>query len=147
MIILDLATEIEPVWKRTNAFSGKPWIWNMLNNFGANTNLFGRMDVAAQAPAEALHDAQSGKMKGIGLTMEGIEQNPVLYELLTDNTWRNQPINVDTWLPQYVLNRYGKKNAQAIKAWDILRKTVYSVSADKYIRDGAESIIQGRPTL
>jgi alpha-N-acetylglucosaminidase len=147
MIILDLATEIEPVWKRTSAFYGKPWIWNMLNNFGANTNLFGRMDVVATASADAYHDPQSGNMKGIGLTMEGIEQNPVLYELLTDNTWRNQPINVDTWLPAYVQNRYGRKNKQALKAWDILRKTVYSVPADRYIRDGAESIIQGRPTL
>jgi alpha-N-acetylglucosaminidase len=146
MIILDLAAEIEPVWKRTGAFYGKPWIWNMLNNFGANTNLFGRMDVAAHAPAEAYHAPTSGSMKGIGLTMEGIEQNPVLYELLTDNTWRNQPINVDTWLPQYILNRYGKKNAQALKTWDILRKTVYSVPVDRYVRDGAESIIQGRPT-
>ncbi|QKJ30590.1 alpha-N-acetylglucosaminidase [Mucilaginibacter mali] len=147
MIILDLATEIEPVWKRTSAFYGKPWIWNMLNNFGANTNLFGRMDAVAAEPSAALHHPQSGQMKGIGLTMEGIEQNPVLYELLTDNTWRNEPINVDTWLPQYVLNRYGKKNAQALKAWEILHRTVYSVPKDKYIRDGAESIIQGRPTL
>ncbi|EHQ25856.1 alpha-N-acetylglucosaminidase [Mucilaginibacter paludis] len=146
MIILDLATEIEPVWKRTEAFYGKPWIWNMLNNFGANTNLFGRMDSAAKGPAEAYHDPKSGQMKGIGLTMEGIEQNPVLYDLLTDNTWRNQPINVDEWLPKYVLNRYGKPNAQAQKAWNILRKTVYSVLADRYIRDGAESIIQARPT-
>lgn len=146
MIILDLAAEIEPVWKRTSAFYGKPWIWNILNNFGANTNLFGRMDGAAHGPAEALNDANSGKMKGIGLTMEGIEQNPVLYELLTDNTWRNHPINVDEWLPKYLLNRYGKKNAHATKAWNILRKTVYNVPADKYIRDGAESIIQARPT-
>jgi alpha-N-acetylglucosaminidase len=146
MIILDLATEIEPVWKRTEAFYGKPWIWNMLNNFGANTNLFGRMDAAARAPAEALDDPKSGKLKGIGLAMEGIEQNPVLYELLTDNTWNNQPINLDEWLPKYLLNRYGRNNTQALKAWEILRKTVYSVPADRYLRDGAESIIQARPT-
>lgn len=67
MILLDLATEIEPVWKRTSGFYGKPWIWNMLHNFGGNTNLFGRMDVIATAPAQALNDPQSGKMKGIGL--------------------------------------------------------------------------------
>ena len=146
MILLDLATEIEPVWKRTNAFYGKPWIWNMLHNFGGNTNLFGRMDVVAQAPSEALKDPKSGKMKGIGLTMEGIEQNPVLYELMMDNTWRTTPINLDEWLPKFVQNRYGKKNEQALKAWNILRKTVYTVPADKYIRDGAESIIQARPT-
>lgn len=146
MLILDLATEIEPVWKRTNAFYGKPWIWNMLNNFGANTNLFGRMDDVAIEPSKALRDPNSGRMKGIGLTMEGIEQNPVLYELLTDNTWRNTPIDVKSWLSRYVHNRYGKTNANAIKAWQILRQTVYSVPKEHYVRDGAESIIQARPT-
>ncbi|MDE3144959.1 MAG: alpha-N-acetylglucosaminidase [Bacteroidota bacterium] len=147
MILLDLATEIEPVWKRTEAFYGKPWIWNMLNNFGANTNLFGRMETVATAPAQALHDNKNGKLKGIGLTMEGIEQNPVMYELMMDNVWRNDSIDLNEWLPKYVRNRYGVKNKNAEDAWDILKKTVYTVPADKYKRDGAESIIQARPTF
>lgn len=147
MIILDLFTEFEPVWKRTNAFYGKPWIWNMLNNFGGNTNLFGRMEVVATEPSNALHDAKSGNMKGIGLTMEGIEQNPALYELMMANTWRNEPVDLTVWLQEYVRNRYGVMNEDALKAWDVLRRTVYTVPEDKFIRDGAESILQGRPTL
>lgn len=144
MIILDLATEIEPVWKRTEAFYGKPWIWNMLHNFGGNISLFGRMDGVANGPAAALKDSTAGKMRGIGLTMEGIEQNPVLYELMTDHTWRDEPIDLDVWLPEYIQDRYGKKNEHALKAWDVLHKTVYN---GKDIRDGAESILVARPTL
>ena len=147
MILLDLATEIEPVWKRTEGFYGKPWIWNMLHNFGGNTNLFGRMDVVATAPAEALKNPKSGKMSGVGLSMEGIEQNPVLYELMMENVWQDKPIDLNTWLPKFVLNRYGNKNEHALKGWEILRKTVYNVPANKYVRDGAESIIQARPTF
>ncbi len=151
MIILDLATEIEPVWKRTDAFYGKPWIWNMLHNFGGNTNMFGRMETVATEPAKASHDAKSGNMKGIGLTMEGIEQNPVMYELMMAHTWRDDAINLDEWLPRFVRNRYGDTNidalGDALKAWDILRKTVYTVQPDKYKRDGSESIIQARPTF
>ena len=79
--------------------------------------------------------------------MEAIEQNPVLYELMMHNTWTNEAINLDKWLPQYVRNRYGRAEKEALKAWNILRKTVYTVPPDKYIRDGAESIIQGRPTF
>lgn len=144
MIMLDLATEIEPVWKRTDAFYGKPWIWNMLHNFGGNNSLFGRMEGVAAGPASALADSAAGNLKGIGLTMEAIEQNPVLYELLTDHTWRNEPINLDDWLPHYVRNRYGNMDKHAIEAWRILRKTAYN---GKDIRDGAESIIVARPTL
>jgi alpha-N-acetylglucosaminidase len=147
MILLDLATEIEPVWKRTEAFYGKPWIWNMLHNFGGNTNLFGRMETVATEPANALNDTKSGNLVGIGLTMEGIEQNPVMYELMTSHTWQSDPVNLNVWLPQFVFNRYGVKSTHALRAWDVLRKTVYTVPSDKYIRDGAESIIQARPTL
>lgn len=145
MIVLDLAAEIEPIWKRTNAFYGKPWIWNMLHNFGGNIVMFGRMNKVAEEPAKALKDPASKKMVGIGLTMEAIEQNPVLYELMTANTWRDEPINPDEWIKQYQLDRYGKLNAHAEAAWNILRKTVYS--GGTIIRDGSESIITGRPTL
>jgi alpha-N-acetylglucosaminidase len=143
MIILDLATEIEPVWKRTNSFYGKPWIWNMLHNFGGNEVMFGRMDGVASGPAEAFNDKSSGKLSGIGLTMESIEQNPVLYELMTDNTWRNTPIPVNDWLKGYIRNRYGNENPQLLQAWQTLRQTVYN---GKDLRDGSESIITGRPT-
>jgi len=145
MIILDLAAEIEPVWKRTGAFYGKPWIWNMLHNFGGNIVLFGRMDEVANAPATALKDPKSKQMMGIGLTMEAIEQNPVLYELMTGNTWQDTPINVDDWLKQYQLNRYGHVNKYTQQTWNVLHNTVYS--GGKIIRDGSESIITGRPTL
>lgn len=144
MIILDLFAEVEPVWKRTEAFYGKPWIWNMLNNFGGNNNLYGHIEDVAVEPAAVLNDPKSGNMQGIGLTMEAIEQNPVLYELMMQNTWNNKPIDLDKWLKTYILNRYGNVNSHTIEAWQILKTTVYN---GKVINDGAESIITGRPTF
>lgn len=144
MIILDLASEIEPVWKRTEAFYGKQWVWNMLHNFGGNISLFGRIETIAEQPSLAWNDPRSGHMKGIGLTMEGIEQNPVLYELMMDNTWTDQPIALRPWLEKYNRVRYGSSNPDLIRAWDILVQTVYN---GQTIRDGAESIIAARPTL
>jgi alpha-N-acetylglucosaminidase len=144
MLLLDLAAEIEPVWRRTEAFYGKPWIWNMLHNFGGNISLFGRMDGVASGPAAARHDSASGLMQGIGLTMEAIEQNPVLYELMTAHVWRDAIIDPAQWLVSYVTNRYGRPDKSAIAAWDRLRATVYN---GKDIRDGAESILTGRPTF
>ncbi|QJD96667.1 alpha-N-acetylglucosaminidase [Mucilaginibacter robiniae] len=144
MLLLDLATEIEPVWKRTEAYYGKPWIWNMLHNFGGNISMFGRMEGVANGPATALNDPASGKMQGIGLTMEAIEQNPVLYELMMQNTWQRSPVQIDSWLNDYILNRYGSLNPHAVNVWQILKTTAYN---GKEIRDGAESIITGRPTF
>jgi alpha-N-acetylglucosaminidase len=79
--------------------------------------------------------------------MEGIEQNPVLYELMTSHTWRNEPVDLDEWLKSYILNRYGTINPHLIKAWQVLKTTVYTVPDDKSIRDGSESILTGRPTF
>ncbi len=145
MIVLDLAAEIEPIWKRTDSFYGKPWIWNMLHNFGGNVVLFGRIKEVANGPATALKDPNSKRLEGIGLTMEAIEQNPVLYELMTANTWQDKPIDLNKWLKQYQLNRYGQINGYTEKAWKVLCNTVYS--GGHIIRDGSESIITGRPTL
>ena len=144
MLMLDLAAEIEPVWRRTDAFYGKPWIWNMLNNFGGNVNLYGRMDIVAANPPLALADTGSGRMQGIGLTMEGIATNPVLYELMLQHTWQSGPIDPAAWLRSYIRDRYGVLSPSLEKCWDILRRTVYN---GKVIRDGAESIVTGRPTM
>lgn len=144
MIILDLWSERFPVWNRTNAYYGKPWIWNMLHNFGQNTNISGLMSSIANDLSTALHHQQSGKMLGIGLTMEGIEQNPVIYDLMLENVWRDTPVDLNEWLNGYALRRYGKKNVDAEKAWELMSRSVYN---DKVTNGGAESIITSRPTF
>ncbi|MES2417702.1 MAG: alpha-N-acetylglucosaminidase [Bacteroidota bacterium] len=144
MIVLDLYSESKPVWNKTEAYYGKPWIWCMLHNFGGNISMYGRMEEVANGPANALHNQKSGKISGIGLTPEAIAQNPVMYALMLENVWRDNAIKLDEWLPGYVRRRYGASNALAEKAWLILRNTVYKGD----IRSGgAESIITGRPTF
>ncbi|MBS1934664.1 MAG: alpha-N-acetylglucosaminidase [Bacteroidetes bacterium] len=143
MIMLDLYSESHPVWSRTNAYYGKPWIWNMLHNFGGNISLWGRMNSVAENPSAALHDNTSGKMIGIGLTPEGIEQNPALYHLMLENVWNDKAINVEDWLSSYARQRYGADNSNINEAWKILLKTVYNGG---FGEGGPETIIQARPT-
>lgn len=144
MIILDLWSETNPAWNKTEAYYGKPWIWCMLQNFGGNIGLFGRMNNVANDPANALHNPDAGKMRGIGLTPEGTEQNPALYALMLENVWRDKPIDLDNWLKEYAHRRYGKPNADVNAAWTILRNTVYN--GDK-TEGSPESIITARPTF
>ena len=144
MIILDLYSESYPMWDKTNAYYGKPWIWNMLNNFGGNISLWGRMKQPAHDPATVLQDPASGKMVGIGLAPEAIEQNPALYQLMLANTWTNQPINLSSWLKLYAWDRYGKQDPDIDKAWTLLAGSVYNGGLSE---GGPESILTGRPTL
>jgi len=144
MILLDLWSEKNPVWTKTEAYYGKPWIWCMLHNFGGNISLYGRMKNVAADPAAAFHKSNKGKLLGIGLTPEAIEQNPVMYELMMENVWRDEPIELNAWLNEYVLRRYGKRNEAVEKAWHILKETAYN---DSITNGGPESIICGRPTF
>lgn len=144
MIILDLYSESFPLWQRNNAYYGKPWIWNMLHNFGGNTSLWGRIQPIASSPSAALHDKHSGNMTGIGLTPEAIEQNPVLYHLMLENVWRSEPVDINSWLKQYAMQRYGAASREMNEAWSILASSVYRGALSE---GGPESIITGRPTL
>ncbi|WP_419698544.1 alpha-N-acetylglucosaminidase [Mucilaginibacter sp. NFX135] len=144
MIVLDLYSDAHPVWNRTEAYYGKPWIWSMLQNFGGNISLFGRMRHVAADPAIALHDPESKNMRGIGITPEGIEQNPALFALMLENVWSDTPIDADKWLVNYAQRRYGQSNTQINEAWHILLNTVYSGGLTE---GGPESIIVARPTF
>lgn len=144
MIILDLWSENNPVWNKTQAYYGKPWIWCMLHNFGGNISMYGRMNEVAIAPAKTYKNPAAGNMCGIGLTMEAIEQNPVIYALMLENIWRKTPIDLNKWLADYVVRRYGTYNTDAEKAWQILKSTVYNAGISS---GGPESIITARPTF
>lgn len=145
MIILDLYSEHIPVWNKTDAYYGKPWIWNMLNNFGGNIVLYGNMNKIARIPASLINDPKAGRMEGIGLTMEGAHHNPGIYQLMLSNVWSDKPINLDNWIKKYTTSRYGKLNDNAVKAWEILRNTVYKRN-DLFL-GGPKSIITERPVF
>ncbi len=147
VLILDLWTEMRPVWNRVQAYYGKPWLWCMVHNFGGNNNMFGVMPTLAREPAAALHHPESGNMAGIGLTMEALEQNPAVYALFLDNTWTDQPINLDAWLDGYVRRRYGSDNQTARHAWTVLRYTAYGFDNFKLAVGGPRSAITMVPTL
>lgn len=60
MILLDLFADSRPVWERTGAFCGKPWIWCMLQNFGQRPCLCGSSENVAEKPNELLHNLMRG---------------------------------------------------------------------------------------
>jgi alpha-N-acetylglucosaminidase len=142
MIVLDLYSDVHPVWKQTDYFFGKPWIWNMLQNFGGNVSINGRLGHVASEPSVMLHGSKN--MAGIGLTPEAIEHNPALYEIMLSNIWRDNAINPKAWLVDYAERRYGKNDPRINEAWSLMYNSVYS-SAPR--RGGTASIIAGRPNL
>jgi len=64
MIILDLWCENTPVWSKTQAFYGKPWIWCNIQNFGNKTFLGGNLDLICTDLQEAKNSPNKKKMSG-----------------------------------------------------------------------------------
>jgi alpha-N-acetylglucosaminidase len=125
MIILDLANEEFKGWKVHEAFYGKQWIYSTIHNFGGNNSLRGDMPFVASDPPTALHDSTRGRLVGYGMAPEGLENNEVMYELLTDMAWRTEPVGLRSWLRDYVIARYGRSTAGVERAWQHLQESVY----------------------
>jgi alpha-N-acetylglucosaminidase len=126
MLILDLHSDAHPLGEKTGWFSGKPWAWCFLHNFGGHQSMYGNLDRLAADPPAALDNPAAGDLVGFGLTPEGIEQNPVMYDLATDMMWRAQAPEMSAWLSSYARRRYGKANRAANQAWEVLRATAYN---------------------
>ncbi|KFK25594.1 hypothetical protein AALP_AA8G134900 [Arabis alpina] len=125
MIVLDLFAEVKPIWNTSAQFYGTPYIWCMLHNFGGNIEMYGVLDSISSGPVDA-HVSKNSTMVGVGMCMEGIEHNPVVYELMSEMAFRDEKVDVQKWLKSYARRRYMKENHQIEAAWEILYHTVYS---------------------
>ncbi|OEL20904.1 Alpha-N-acetylglucosaminidase, partial [Dichanthelium oligosanthes] len=125
MIVLDLFADVKPIWKMSSQFYGVPYIWCLLHNFGGNIEMYGILDSIATGPIDA-RTSYNSTMIGVGMCMEGIEQNPVVYELTSEMAFRNKKVEVKDWLKTYSYRRYGQANAEIEKAWRYLYHTIYN---------------------
>ena len=143
MLILDLWAEHKPVWRHTDGYRGKPWVWCMLHSLGGRPGLYGKLDEIAAGAAEASADARGGSLSGVGASMEAFGGDPVLYELLADVAWNGSVKDVRAWLENWAEARYGRRTPGLLRAWELLHDTVYA--ADGPGPPG--SVVVCRPTL
>ncbi|HVZ96711.1 MAG TPA: alpha-N-acetylglucosaminidase [Chitinophagaceae bacterium] len=128
MMILDLYGEVHPVWNHQSAFYGKLWIWNVLHNFGGKTSMFGKMQAMENNLNDVEQSSEKGNFSGIGMAMEYFGNNPVIQEFMMSMVWGKKLPQLETWISDYVKDRYGSANEDALKAWDDLLKTVYNTN-------------------
>lgn len=162
VLILDLISEAAPAYTQTNSYYGKPFIWSVLHNFGGGTGMRGNLETVMKRPYQALQ-MQGSTMTGIGLLMEAIDQNAVMYELALDHVWFDQPRDLQHWLRKWVRARYGYSsdrsggsqdvlvaNEEVERAWILLSTSCYNVM-DPGQGNGfwgvSKSVIEKRPSL
>ena len=142
MIIIDLANELWHGWKEHDAFYGKQWIYSVIHNFGGNNPMNGALKFFAADPSRTLRDPARGNLVGFGMSPEGIENNEVVYELLTDAAWSADSIDINQWLIDYCRSRYGRCPPAMRQCWQLLLRSTYTNPGFS-----ARFAFQSRPSL
>jgi Alpha-N-acetylglucosaminidase (NAGLU) tim-barrel domain/Alpha-N-acetylglucosaminidase (NAGLU) C-terminal domain/Alpha-N-acetylglucosaminidase (NAGLU) N-terminal domain len=140
LLVLDLT---HGQWNQTDAFDGAPWAWGELGNYGGRLGLFGHLDQIATGLPTALHDPGRGKLTGIAFADEGLEQDPVVEQLWSRMTWQDGPVDLDTWIGEFVRARYGQDDPHVLAAWRILVHAAYTVTDSRR----ADSVLNAEPDL
>ncbi|MGF7231940.1 alpha-N-acetylglucosaminidase TIM-barrel domain-containing protein [Arachidicoccus sp.] len=137
VLFLDLANDynlnfwhIEPSWKYFKGFSNKMWIYSFIPNMGGGTPWNGILKTYAEAPITALQYKDKGHLIGFGFAPEGIENNELIYELLSDMGWRDEKIDLNTWVKNYCINRYGAYDNNMKEAYQNFLQSCYSTFTD-----------------
>lgn len=153
LLILDLFAECKPMWgiespaKRENGFGNHKWLMCMLENFGANVGLHGRMDELLDNYRQISVHPLGKNCLGTGLTMEGSENNPVMFELMSELPWMDSVPSKEDWLRYYVKARYGRFDSRVYDAWVILANSIYNAPMGNIQQGPHESIFCARPGL
>ncbi|WP_195370289.1 MULTISPECIES: alpha-N-acetylglucosaminidase [Parabacteroides] len=153
MIVLDLFAESRPqwgdtesTWYRKSGFGQHDWIYCMLLNYGGNVGLHGKMAHVIDEFYKAKESPFGKTLCGVGMTMEGSENNPVMFELLTELPWREQRFDKEEWLANYVRARYGSENKTVEEAWTLLSNSIYNCPPQSVQQGTHESIFCARPS-
>lgn len=153
ILILDLFSECRPmwgipsIWKREKGYEQHDWLFCMIENFGGNVGLHGRMDQLLNNFYLTKNNPLAAHLKGISLTMEGSENNPVMFELMCELPWRPEKFTKEEWLKDYLFARYGVRDEKITQAWSILADGIYNCPFGNNQQGPHESIFCGRPGL
>ena len=144
--------------KKEGIYGKHQWLFCLLENFGGNVGLHGRMDqllnnfYLATGKKDTPKQENSSlltlhsSLKGWGFTMEGSENNPVMFELMSELPWRAEKITKEDWIREYCYARYGVHDATIEKAWTLLAQSIYNCPKGNIQQGTHESIFCARPS-
>jgi alpha-N-acetylglucosaminidase len=115
-------------------------VLKICDKFCAGTNgMFGDLSNVADRVGRVGDDADATTLAGTGISMEGIDQNPVYYALVLDSLWqksaavsnrdgrtsRHSIDDVYAFIVDFGVRRCGKRLAKIETAWAILANTTF----------------------
>lgn len=142
MMILDMASDSYKGYQKYDGYNGKPWIYGYTPNIGGDNHLNGDLIRTAADMNSFIMGPKKGAVVGLGISPEGIDNNEVVYELLTDLAWASGEIKVKEWIQDYAKQRYGDYDEHANLAWLDLLGSSYSNAINQ-----PHNLLQSRPPI
>ena len=137
MLLLDLAADYnkcfwksEYNWEFYEGFFGKRWVYSVIPNMGGKTAMTGYLDFYANGRLDATSSPNKGNLEAFGFAPEGLENNEVIYELLSDAGWTADSLDLREWLRNYTTCRYGSYPESMDRYWDGMLGSVYGSFTD-----------------
>jgi alpha-N-acetylglucosaminidase len=150
LLVVDIDHDRVPRDDRRKDFQDAPFLFGGIWQFGGRTTLganLGNITDRLQRLGRT-----NRNMAGTALFTEGVDTNPMAFDLFTEMAWRSTPLDMAAWIKSYVQRRYGVADADALEAWQVLLNTAYNIRVDNVAfnseRDAPqESLFAARPSL
>jgi len=136
-VVIDMSTNGEGEWRKWDnaSFFGARYIWTSLHDFGGTDGMKG--DLSRVSNVGFFEEGHRGDgFWGTGFTPEGIDQNPVYYDFLVEENWRDRKEeDLIKWATNRAMQRYRpNERAHVAKAWELLVGSAYA--QDLSVQDG-----------
>ncbi|MFI0976574.1 alpha-N-acetylglucosaminidase TIM-barrel domain-containing protein [Streptomyces sp. NPDC021093] len=147
VLVLDgLSDRYATVDHREDDWLGAPYAFGSIWNFGGHTAL------GANTPdwAALYHSwltREGSALRGIALLPEAADNNPAALELFSELAWTPAAPDLKEWFAAYAVSRYGGRDRNAARAWDVLRRTAYGTTRADSWSEPADSLFGARPGL
>ncbi len=147
VMLIDLACDFnhgiwhsEYLWNYAPKVYNQKWIYSTVPNFGGRSCPMGDLEFYLNGHLNAFNSENRGNMCGFGTSPEGVENNEVIYEAISDAAWNTEEVDVHKWLGHYTALRYGECPEELAEFWAKMLNTSYSICSAR-----AQYRVQKRP--
>jgi alpha-N-acetylglucosaminidase len=109
--VCDIWAESNPIYKELNYFHGKKWGFSVLLCFGGDDYLRGNLADLIRRVKEVAADPKAKNCQVLYINPEIIHYNTLYFELAAKLAW-NPQVDLEEFLKDYALRRYGKESQE-----------------------------------
>ena len=146
VLVVDGVSDRHLALDREEDFRGVDYAFGAIWNFGGDTALGAQLATWNDRVEEWLK-VPSSRLRGIAALPEGGLNNPLAMDFFASLAWRDGRVDVDDWVRQWTIARYGRAVPAAVSAWQRIVATAYSLPDDNDFSEPHDSLFAAWPSF